>query len=163
MLVATWCFIEFSLTKWSHSHSSKKRMRDEMPQNQGELDATLLVEGKKEHLINNLASSWIYEKLVTNVGLSNKITDTKIAYSHLYSTSSLLPAQDANFQKSPNKLATKTLTCDTDRTKARTPKCRPAFGCSRRALPGPKKKNRPRLNRWFLLLLEIVFKLQKWP
>ena len=45
--------------------------------------------------------------------------------------------------KSPldaRELATKTLTCDTDRTKARTPKCRPAFGCSRRALPGPNKK-----------------------
>ena len=49
-------------------------------------------------------------------------------------------AQDVNFQKSPNKLATKTLTCDTDRTKARTPKWRPAFGCSRRALPGPNTK-----------------------
>ena len=48
------------------------------------------------------------------------------------------------FKKSPNKPAKKTLTCDTDRTKARTPKCRPAFGCSRRALPGPK--NRSRLN-----------------
>jgi hypothetical protein len=43
-------------------------------------------------------------------------------------------------KKSPNELATKTLACDTDRTKARTPKCRPAFGCSRRALPGPNKK-----------------------
>ena len=30
---------------------------------------------------------------------------------------------------------------DIDRTKARTPKCRPAFGCSRRALPGPNKKS----------------------
>ena len=44
----------------------EKLMRDEMPQNQGELDATLLVEDKREPLINNLASSWIYEKLVTN-------------------------------------------------------------------------------------------------
>ena len=44
----------------------------------------LLVDDKKEHLINNLASSWIYEKLVTNVRLSDKITDTKIEYSHLY-------------------------------------------------------------------------------
>ena len=34
-------------------------MKYEMPQNQGELDATLLVEDKKENLINNLASSWI--------------------------------------------------------------------------------------------------------
>ena len=50
------------------------------------------------------------------------------------------PAQDANPPKSQNKLATKTLTCDTDRTKARTPKWRPAFGCSRRALLGPNKK-----------------------
>ena len=57
----------------------EKLMRDEMPQNQGGLDATLLVEDKKEHLINNLASSWIYEKLVTNVRLSDKITDTKIS------------------------------------------------------------------------------------
>ena len=32
----------------------EKLMRDEMPQNQGELDATLLVEDKKESLINNL-------------------------------------------------------------------------------------------------------------
>ena len=72
----------------------EKLMRDEMPQNQGELDATLLVDDKKEHLINNLASSWIYEKLVTNVRLSDKITDTKIEYSHLYSTSSLLPHWD---------------------------------------------------------------------
>ena len=47
--------------------------------------------------------------------------------------------------KSQNKVATKTLTCDTDRTTARTPKWRPAFGCSRHALPGPNKKNRPRL------------------
>ena len=60
-------------------------MRNEMPQNQGELDAALLVEDKKQNLINNLASSWIYEKLVTNVRLSDKITDTKIEYSYLYS------------------------------------------------------------------------------
>ena len=33
-----------------------------MPQNQGELDATLLIEDKRENLINNLASSWIYER-----------------------------------------------------------------------------------------------------
>ena len=46
-----------------------------MPQNQGELDATLLVEDKKENLINNLVSSWVYEKLVTNVRLNDKITD----------------------------------------------------------------------------------------
>ena len=65
-----------------------------MPQNQEELDAALLVDDKKEHLISNLASSWIYEKLVTNVRLSDKITDTKIEYSHLYSTSSLLPHWD---------------------------------------------------------------------
>ena len=52
-----------------------------------------------------------------------------------------LPVKNAKFQKSRNKLAKKTLTCDTDRTKARTPKCRPAFGCSRRALPGPNQKN----------------------
>ena len=65
-----------------------------MPQNQGELDATLLVEDKKENLINNLASSWIYGKLVTNVRLSDYITDTKIEYSHLYATSSLLPHWD---------------------------------------------------------------------
>ena len=69
----------------------EKLMRDEMPQDQEELDAVLLVDDKNEHLINNLASSWIYEKLVTNVRLSDKITDTKIQYSHLYSTSSLLP------------------------------------------------------------------------
>ena len=31
-----------------------KLTRNEMPQNQGELDATLLVEDKKESLINNL-------------------------------------------------------------------------------------------------------------
>ena len=66
-------------------------MRNEMPQDQGDLDAILLIEVKKENLINKLASSWIYEKLVTNVRLSDKITDTKIEYSHLYSTSSLLP------------------------------------------------------------------------
>ena len=72
----------------------EKLMRDEIPQNQGELDAKLLVDDKKEHLISNLASSWIYEKLVTNVRLSDKITDTKIDYSHLYSTSSLLPHWD---------------------------------------------------------------------
>ena len=72
----------------------EKLMRDEMPQDQEELDAVLLVDDKKEHLINNLASSWIYEKLVTNVRLSDKITDTKIEYSHLYSTSSLLPHWD---------------------------------------------------------------------
>ena len=65
-----------------------------MPQNQGELDAALLVDDKKEHLISNLASSWIYGKLVTNVRLSDKITDTKIEYSHLYSASSLLPHWD---------------------------------------------------------------------
>ena len=65
-----------------------------MPQDQEELDSVLLVDDKKEHLINNLASSWIYEKLVTNVRLSDKITDTKIEYSHLYSTSSLLPHWD---------------------------------------------------------------------
>ena len=55
------------------------------------MDATLPIEDKKENLINNLASSWVYEKLVTNVRLSDKITDTKIGYSHLYSTSPLLP------------------------------------------------------------------------
>ena len=71
-----------------------KLMRNEMPQNQGELDATLLIEDKKENLINNLASSWIYEKLVTNVRLGDYITDTKIEYSHLYSTPSLLPHWD---------------------------------------------------------------------
>ena len=55
----------------------EKLIKDEMPQDQEELDAVLLVvDDKKEHLINNLASSWIYEKLVTNVRLSNKITDT---------------------------------------------------------------------------------------
>ena len=42
--------------------------------------------------------------------------------------------------KIKNKLATKTLTCDTDRTKTRTPKWRPAFSCSPRALPGRNKK-----------------------
>ena len=68
-----------------------KLMRNEMPQNQGELDATLLIEDKRENLIINLASSWIYEKLVTNVRLGDHITDTKIEYSHLYSTPSLLP------------------------------------------------------------------------
>ena len=68
----------------------EKLMRDEMPQNRGELDVALLMENKKENLINNLASSWIYEALVTNVRLSDKITDTKIEYSHLHSTSSLL-------------------------------------------------------------------------
>jgi hypothetical protein len=72
----------------------EKLMKDEMPQNQEELDAVLLVDDKKEHLINNLASSWIYEKLVTNVRLSDKITDRKMEYSHLYSTSSLLPHWD---------------------------------------------------------------------
>ena len=73
-----------------------KLMRNEMPQNQGELDATLLIEDKKENLINNLASSWIYEKLVTNVRLSDYITDKKIEYSHLYATPSpsLLPHWD---------------------------------------------------------------------
>ena len=65
-----------------------------MPQNHGGLDATLLVEDKKENLINNLASSWIYEKLVTNLRLTDYITDTKIEYSHLYSTPSLLPHWD---------------------------------------------------------------------
>ena len=38
-----------------------KLMRNEMPQHQGELDAILLIEDKKENLINNLASSWVYE------------------------------------------------------------------------------------------------------
>ena len=39
----------------------EKLMGGEMPQNQEELDAALLlVDDKKEHLINNLASSWIY-------------------------------------------------------------------------------------------------------
>ena len=65
-----------------------------MPQNQGELDATLLVEDKEGILISNLAGSWVYDKLVTNVGLSDKITDTKIEYSHLYSTSSQFPHWD---------------------------------------------------------------------
>ena len=72
----------------------EKLMRNEMPQDQGDLDAVLMIEDKRENLINNLASSWIYEKLVTNVRLSDKITDTKIEYSHLYSTSSLLPHWD---------------------------------------------------------------------
>ncbi len=65
----------------------EKPMRNEMPRDQGDLDAMLLIEDKRENLINNLASSWIYEKLVTNVRLSDKITDTKIEYSNLYSTS----------------------------------------------------------------------------
>ena len=72
----------------------EKLMRNEMPRDQGDLDAILMIEDKKENLINNLASSWIYEKLVTNGRLSDKITDTKIEYSHLYSTSSLLPHWD---------------------------------------------------------------------
>ena len=72
----------------------EKLMRNEMPQDQGDLDAILLIEDKRENLISNPASSWIYEKLVTNVRLSDKITDTKIEYSHLYSTSSLLPHSD---------------------------------------------------------------------
>ena len=58
-----------------------KLARNEMPQNQGELDAALLTEDKKGIiLINNLASSWVYEKLVTNVRPSDKITDTKMEY-----------------------------------------------------------------------------------
>ena len=65
-----------------------------MPKNQAELDAALLVEDKKENLISNLASSWIYEKLVTNARLVDHITDTKIEYSHLYSTPSLLTHWD---------------------------------------------------------------------
>ena len=49
-------------------------------------------------------------------------------------------------KKDPNKPASRPLTCDTDRTKARTPTFRLTFGCSRRALPGPNNnKNRPRL------------------
>ena len=72
-----------------------KLMRNEMPQNQGELDATLLVEDKKEiSSTTSRAASWIYGKLVTNVRLSDYITDTKTGYSHLYSTSSLLPHWD---------------------------------------------------------------------
>jgi len=51
--------------------SFDKLMRNEMPQNQGELDAILLVEDKKKIFIRNLASSWIYEKLVTNARLSD--------------------------------------------------------------------------------------------
>ena len=43
-------------------------------------------------------------------------------------TSFFLSSLWVNWQK-------KKLTCDTDRTKARTPKCRPAFGCFRRAVP----------------------------
>ena len=65
-----------------------------MPSDQVDLDAILLVEDKKENLISNLASSWIYEELVTNMRLSGKITDTKTEYSHLYSTPSLLPNYD---------------------------------------------------------------------
>ena len=56
----------------------EKLIRNEMPQDQEDLDAILLLEDKRENLINNLASSWIYEKLVTNVRLSDKIIDTKI-------------------------------------------------------------------------------------
>ena len=52
-------------------------MRNAMPQNQGGLDAILLVGDKKENLISNLARSCIYEKLVTDVRLSDYITDTK--------------------------------------------------------------------------------------
>ena len=44
--------------------------------------ATVLVEDKKENLISNLASSWVYEKLVTNVRLSDKTIGTEIEYSH---------------------------------------------------------------------------------
>ena len=71
-----------------------KLMRNEMPQNQGERDAALLVEDKKEIFTSNLAGSCAYEKLVTNVRLSDKITDAKIECSHLYSTSSLLSYWD---------------------------------------------------------------------
>ena len=53
-------------------------------QNQGELDAILLVEDKKGNL-------WVYEKLVTNVRLSVKTTDTKIEYLHLYSLHHYFP------------------------------------------------------------------------
>ena len=74
-----------------------------------------------------------------------------------------LPVWNAKSPKSPNKLATKTLTCDTDRTKARTPKCRPAFGCSRRALPGPNIKKSVATKLGFSLLLKKSLKLQKWP
>ena len=83
----------------------EKLMRNEMPQDQGDLDAILLIEDKKENLISNLASSWIYEKLVTNVRLSDKITDTKIEYAHLYSTSSLLPHRDTIHATGPTLIA----------------------------------------------------------
>ena len=52
-----------------------------------------------------------------------------------------ISSDERKISKSRNKLATKTLTCDTDQTKARIPKWRPPFGCSRRALPGPNKKS----------------------
>ena len=81
-------------------------------------------------------------------GAVRRVTTAKslelLSSPHIIET--IAPVEDAKLQKIPNKLAKQALTCDTNRTKARTPKCRPAFGCSRRALPGPKKENRSRLN-----------------
>ena len=72
------------------------------------------------------------------------------------------PACDGRFHKSPNKLATKTLACDTDRTKAHTPKWRPPFGCSRRARSQDRtRKVWSRLKSMVLLLMESVRKLKK--
>ena len=108
----------------------EKLMRDEMPQDQEELDAVLLVDDKKEHLINNLASSWIYEKLVTNVRLSDKITDTKIEYSHLYSTSSLLPHSDIISMQPDRHLYHHQLALVNHCRASRQPQRRPAAACS---------------------------------
>ena len=72
----------------------EKLMRSEMPQGQAQLDAAMADEGQKEALIEKLATSWIYEQLVTNVKLCGKMTDTKLDYSHLYSTPTLLPHWD---------------------------------------------------------------------
>ena len=83
--------------------------RNEIPSDQGDLDAMLLIEDKKESLIRNLASSWIYEELVTNVRLSEKITDTKIEHSHLYSTPSPLPHSGAIHATRPALIAQSSL------------------------------------------------------
>ena len=69
-------------------------MRGAMPQTQEELNAAMADEGEQELLIDKLANSYVYDKMVTNVQLMVKITDTKLEYSHLYATPSLLPYWD---------------------------------------------------------------------
>ena len=69
-------------------------MKGPMPQTQEDLTAVLSVETDKEKLVDHLASSYIYDKIVKEPGLHTRIVTIQLNYQFLYSTPSLLPQWD---------------------------------------------------------------------